>query len=276
MLPEDLHIPPVTTLHSERRLNFAPALAAFLAMALAAIPALSQAKPQAFEAVSIRLEDSHTSQAAFNDPSSNQPQHFPSNRFIMRHIMLRSLICEAYGIQCNYVLEGPDWIDRQHYDLIAKVEGTALLTQEQMQPLMQNLLQERFHLVAHRQQKVVPGFALVIAKGGPKLQPNKGAPAGGFFGGPYFKFQNMSVEHFSKVLESPVKKPIVDKTGLTGMYDFDLKYAPTDAAANNPAAAGLPDIFTVLQEQLGLKLVPQPVTIKTLIIDHVDKIPTEN
>jgi uncharacterized protein (TIGR03435 family) len=189
----------------------------------------------------------------------------------MRHAALVPIICLAYGVDYTRVLGGPDRIDPQTYDLDAKVEGDALLTREQIQPLLQNLLQERFHLVAHREQKIVPGYALVAAKGGPKLQPNKGAPYHGMVGDNQIKFWNEPLNAFAVVIANQVGRPVVDQTGLNGTYDIALKLSLEDDPNSN-----LPDIFTALQEQLGLKLVAQKVSVQYLVIDHVDKIPTEN
>lgn len=146
-----------------------------LTLAIATFPTLSQApRPQSpanhkpsFEVASVRLEDPSTPFGAYNGPGPNTPQQFPSNHITLRHIMLRSLICENYAVQCSYILGGPDWIDHQHYDLTAKVEGDALLTEEQMQPLMQTLLEERFHLVTHREQKGRPRLCPGHRKGRP-------------------------------------------------------------------------------------------------------------
>ncbi len=232
---------------------------------------------QAFEVASVRLEDPNPNLNT-NDPRfQGSPTVFPSNVLVIRHSMLRSLICESYDIPCEYVYGAPDFIDRLHYDLNAKVEGDARLTQEQMQPLMQNLLQERFHLKVHREHKIVPGYALVVAKGGPRLQPNKGAVNGGFFGASEFKFQNVSAEYVGKLIGWQIKQPVVDKTGIQGMYDVDLKFAPQDGPLkDDPRFSNLSNIFTAVQEQFGLKLVPQKVAIDTLVVDHVDRIPAEN
>jgi uncharacterized protein (TIGR03435 family) len=189
----------------------------------------------------------------------------------MHHASLGFLIRTAYGFDYHRVSGWPDWIDSARYDLNAKIEGDALLTQEQMQPLLRNLFVERFHLVVHREQKIVPGYALVIAKGGSKLQPNKGAPFHGMIGDNEIRFWNESIKSFVDILESPVDRPIIDRTGLDGTYDIALKFATADDPNSD-----LPDIFTALQEQLGLKLVPQKVPVEILVIDHVDKIPTEN
>ena len=85
------------------------------------------------------------------------------------------------------------------------------------------------------------------------------------------RFWNDSIKSFVDILESPVERPIIDRTGLGGTYDIALKFATADDPDSN-----LPDIFTAVQEQLGLKLVPQKVPVEILVIDHVDKIPTEN
>ena len=86
------------------------------------------------------------------------------------------------------------------------------------------------------------------------------------------------------MLAKPVKAPVIDKTGIKGVYDFDLKYGPHGLASEDSVFASipesvyanLPDIFTVVQEKLGLKLEPEKVTIDMLVIDHVEKVPTEN
>ena len=275
--------------HRSRRFSFA--LLAVLAAFLAAIPAPGQSRarpapatlaapthPQAFEVASVRLEDPNAPAKDTNNPNfQGSPTTFPSNVLIIRHTMLRSLICESYGIDCGNVVGGPDFIDRLHYDLNAKVEGDARLTQEQMQPLMKNLLQERFHLKVHHEQKIVPGYALVIAKGGSKLQPTKGTPSVQFLGGYEFKFQNVSVEYLGKLIGWEIKQPVVDKTGIQGMFDVDLKFAPEDGPLkDDPRFASLPNIFNAVQEQFGLKLVPQKVPVDYLVIDRVDKIPTED
>lgn len=150
------------------RFSFAIALVLLL-LAVATSPALGQTPPnpvpsqqQAFEVASVRLEDPSRKDTDTNSPNfQSNPNKFPSNVLVLRHIMLRSLICQAYGIDCGYVMGGPEFIDRLHYDLNAKVEGDVRLTREQMQPLMQNLLEERFHLKVHREQKIVPGYGLL-------------------------------------------------------------------------------------------------------------------
>jgi len=89
------------------------------------------------------------------------------------------------------------------------------------------------------------------------------------------RVQNAPVQLFASMLQSPTGSPVIDKTGITGNYDFDLKFAPANAREGS-ADAALPDIFTAVQEQFGLKLVPQKVPVDFLVVDHVDRTPTEN
>jgi uncharacterized protein (TIGR03435 family) len=127
-----------------------------------------------------------------------------------------------------------------------------------MQPLLRNLLEERFHLEAHHEQKIVPGYALVIAKGGLKLRANTGAPFLGMNSGFEFKFQDMSVDVIANSVEHELKQPVVDKTGLGGKYDFDLIFTRDDSPNDVPH----PDygsIFVAIEKQLGLKLVPEKI-----------------
>ena len=85
------------------------------------------------------------------------------------------------------------------------------------------------------------------------------------------------MEYVGKLIGWKLKQPVLDRTGIKGMYDVDLKFLPpTGPFTDAPRFSNLPDIFSAVQEQFGLKLVPQKVTIETLVVDHVDRIPTEN
>jgi len=230
---------------------------------------------QSFEAAMFRLEDPHST-VDYNRPDApNQNQTFPSSRLIMFHTMLKSLIAQAWGVRYQYILGGPDWLNSRHYDLSAKIGGDARLTKEEMRPMLRNLLKERVHLAVHNERRIVPGYALVIAKGGSKLKANTGAPFSGMSVGFEFKFQNAPAEQIAIMVEGSLKQPVVDKTGLTGKYDFDLIFTRDD----HPADAPHPDygsIFTAIEKQLGLKLVPEKIPVDYLIIDHVERVPVEN
>lgn len=222
-----------------------------------------------FEAVSIHMVDP---QAAGN-PSRSSLGSFPTNLLTMKSVPLTFLIQFAYNIEsADYISAMPGWMESQEYDVSAKVEGDQQLTLEQMRPMLQRLLEQRFHLVFHRETKMTSGFELIVAKGGPKLQLSKDNSK------PFAQIRSnrldvahLDAEHIAGVLAHRAGQPVVDKTGLTGTYDFTLSFAP----ANDPNSS-LPDFFTALHEQLGLNLESQKVPVDFLVIDHVDKIPTEN
>lgn len=245
------------------------------AITLIAMASVASGRAQTFEAAMFRLEDPH-SRVDYNRPDApNQNQKYPSNRMIEFHIMLKSLISQAWAVPYQNILDGPSWIDSQHYDLSAKVEGDARLTKEQMRPMLRNLLEQRLHLAVHSEHRIVPGYALVVAKGGSKLKPNTGTPFSGMDAGFEFRFQNAPVSMLASAIEHELKKPVVDKTALAGTYDFHLIFTRPDVPTDVPH----PDygsIFTALQDQLGLRLAPQKLPVDYLIIDRVERTPTGN
>ena len=226
----------------------------------------------AFEVASIRAAAPYTEDEVRSGIANTPFSSFPTNRFTARRLTLKFIVGLAYGVDQQNIQGDPEWLDSQHYSIEAKVEGDQKLTYDQIKPLLQRLLEERFHLATHRVTKLTSGYALIIAKGGPKLPPAKeGATPHAYILANGLQAQSMDMAHFAPILSRPVGDPVVDKTGLTGNYDIKLSYAP----ANNPNS-DLPDLFTALQEQLGLKLESQKVPVEALVIDHVDRIPTEN
>jgi uncharacterized protein (TIGR03435 family) len=185
---------------------------------------------------------------------------------------LQGLVEFAFAVPSQRTKGAPNWFGSQLYDVDAKVEGDKGLTYDELRPLLQQLFKDRFRLVIHRETEVQKSYALVIAKKGPKLQPSgKDSPQQGtiMFNGLYCP--SCSLERFARILEQVTGRPVVDKTGIKGEFDIRLKYAPeTDSESS------LPSIFTALQEQQGLKLVPEEDPTEILVIDHVERVPTEN
>jgi uncharacterized protein (TIGR03435 family) len=140
-----------------------------------------------------------------------------------------------------------------------------------MKPLIQQLLKDRFHLAVHRATKDMQGYALVVARNGSKLQPNKGRSGQGQIVRGQLLCPSCSTEILAGMLVHVTGRPIADGTGIEGNYDVKLDYAPDD----DPNSS-LPSIYTALQETLGLKLIPQKVPVEMLVIDHADRVPTEN
>jgi uncharacterized protein (TIGR03435 family) len=246
----------------------------------AAIPSYAQTSaappaPPAFEVASIRMVDSspHTVEDLQKGIGLFSMSSFPTNLFTVKNATLSLLIQIAYSIDTQHQISGqPGWMESQDYDISAKVEGDQQLTLGQIRPILQRLLEQRFHLQTHRETTLAAGYALVVAKGGAKLNPSKEGRKSHFQLVPDgLQAMHSTAKDLTGVLALAIHQPVVDKTGLTGVYDINLSYAPM-----NDANSTLPSIFTALQEQLGLKLEPQKVPVETLVIDHADKIPTEN
>jgi uncharacterized protein (TIGR03435 family) len=261
------------------------ALAALL-FAFATIPASGQtstqpaASPAAdhpvvqteFEVASVRMVEAHPIDDLRRGVGLAAFSTYPANRFFMHNVTFKNIIATAFGIDPDRISSGLDWPDSQMYDIDAKVPGSDRLTYEQIKPLLKKLVQDRFGLTFHRETRTVSGYALVIAKGAPKLQPAKpDEDSSGYLVPNGLKMQNMSLEALATWLARPAGRPVADQTGIKGNFDFKLDYANM-----NDANSSLPDIFTALQEQLGLKLIPQKIPIEIFVIDHADRIPTEN
>ncbi len=245
----------------------------FSAFFLCSVHAQNSPQQPEFEAISIHMVEAHTSTDLQRGIGLFSMSSFPTNLFTIKNAPLAFVIQFAYNVESqDYISAMPGWMESQEYDISAKVEGAQQLTLEQMRPLLRDLLEKRFHFAAHHEMKVTSGFALLIAKGGPKLQPSKadGKPSGQMLPN-RMDIRHMDTAHMAGVFAHRVGQPVVDKIGLTGTYDFTLSYAPANTADSN-----LPDFFTALQEQLGLKLQSEKVPVDFLVVDHADRVPTEN
>jgi uncharacterized protein (TIGR03435 family) len=187
---------------------------------------------------------------------------------------LDRLIINAYRIKDYQLSSGPGWIHSERYDIEAKAEGNP--SHDQIRLLLQQLLVERFHLVIHHETKDIPVYALVVAKGGAKLQEAPDRPTSGInVNRGKIAGQGVTAMELAEQLSRMVDRPVVDHTGIKGFFDFTLEYSPVDAQPNDGPVAGLADIFTAIQEQLGLKLESSKAPIEHLVIDHVER-PSEN
>ena len=236
--------------------------------------AQSQTSPPkpSFEVASIKLNKS-----LYDGGSVRFP---PAGRFLGRNVSLRPLIAIAYKLKAFQLLGGPSWIDDERYDIDAMAEGTP--PPEQIFLMLQSLLAERFNLAVHWESRELKGFSLVAMKAGqpgPKMRPSSvncsdlpmPAPcmAGGIRIGD-LKMIGTSTGRLIDVINGEVKAPVIDETRLDGTFDVELHWSPELANSLD-----LPSIFTALQEQLGLKLVPKLVPADVLVIDRAEH-PTPN
>ena len=249
------------------------------------------AAPLAFDAISI-----HPTKPGMTTTTSNgvtTTRMFTQDTPDGYHVgngTLKYLIMDAYNVKWDSIVGGPDWIGATGYDIDAKVTPAAdapppRLTSAQRRQMIQSLLADRFKLVVHNETKDAPIYELDLAKGGSKLPlttPNDTFAKGikGFDGnsapigylmplGLGRRFgQAVTIASLAESLSHELKRPVVDKTGLTGKYDLSLQWTPDNTPDDSPLAGG-PSIFAAVQEQLGLKLTSTHGPVKTLVIDHV-------
>jgi uncharacterized protein (TIGR03435 family) len=207
-------------------------------------------------------------------------------RLTLMGVPIQALIQYAFRAPRYQLSGGPKWLDSDKYDVAATMPAnTVYATRRSM---MQNLLQERFHLVAHREKKELPVYALRQSRNGPKFQVEKREMRDGdgrIGGGGPGRIGGIKVSAFdlAEVLSDYLDRPVLDETGIDGLFDFKLIWTPDETPRElNPAEQHPPadpngaSIVAAIEEQLGLRLVPQRGSIDMLVIDHVDRVPTEN
>lgn len=234
---------------------------------LGAFPIFAQSQ---FEVASIK-----PSQATNMDREGNRREDVDTapGRLTMRNVSLTSCIRWAYGVQASQV-SGPGWLDMERFDIAAAASGSA--SEDQLKIMLRALLGDRFKLALHRDSKVMPAYALTVAKNGPKLRASDGDGKSVHHGnGLKASFENASVPELADVLSVSVHAPVVDLTGLAGRFNFE-----TDFSGFFVPGATLDDLpaflSTAIQEQLGLKLDSRKAPIEILVIDHVERVPSEN
>jgi len=175
----------------------------------------------------------------------------------------------AYSVK-DYQVTGPDWLATQRYDIAAKAEAS--LSDKQLMAMLQALLAERFKLAIHRETKERTVYELVIGKNGPKLHEVEAGPSHSSGGRGSLSAQKMSMPQLADSLSRTVSLPVLDMTGIKGAFDIELKWAPEEGGDN----ANGPSIFTAVQEQLGLKLEQRKGPMEFIVVDHAERVPTEN
>jgi uncharacterized protein (TIGR03435 family) len=232
----------------------------------------AQPAPHDFEVASIHMVASgHTAEELSKGIGAAYVSPYGTNKFTARNVPLEFLIGIAYGVDYNRLTAKDEWLDTQLYDVVAEVDPAIKLTREQTQPLLRHLLEGRFHLKTHTEQVQVSGYALVVAPGGPKLTPSSQTEPHAQLLPNALQASGVPMKSVAAFLERPAGLPVVDETGLAGLYDIKLSYAP-----GNSTDSTLPSIFTALKEQLGLKLQPKKITVQQLVVDHVEKVPEAN
>lgn len=237
-------------------------------------PKDAAAQAQAFEVVSIKPDKSdHRGASMQSLPDGFRWTNFP----------VASLIHNAYGTFMDNQIEGlPSWAQSEPYDIEAKVDAKTAESWKDLsykerwkreQPMMQLVLADRCQLKVHRQTRQLPVYDLVIAKGGLKMKeaaPNEADSES--MSGSKMTAHAQTTDSLVLAFSGSVGRMIVDKTGLAGKkFDFELTWAPDDRHGGDEAADAGPSLFTALEEQLGLKLVPAKGPVEVVVVDHIEK-----
>jgi uncharacterized protein (TIGR03435 family) len=212
----------------------------------------------------------------------------PGGRISMSGVTVRLLIQQAYGVRDFQIVGGPDWMRSERYDITAKPAEAA--NQDQVKVMIQALLKDRFKLAFHRETKELPTYALVVAKGGPKMRASEleagsdkpKGPRMRMMGRGQFEMEGAPVAALANQLSQVLGRSVIDKTELTGDYDFKLEFTPEEGQggmmrgpggesaappADNPGVS----LFTALQDQLGLKLESTKGPVDLLVIEKAEK-----
>ena len=261
-----------------------------------------------FEVASVRASTPYTpgvprSVSRRGGPGTNDP-----DRLTIENYSLASLIMDAWDIK-PFQLSGPDWLVNGFGPLSSKFDVAAKIppgsTNEQFRVMMQNLLADRFKLSLHHEMKELPVYNLIVMKNGPKFKPSPQAPknpapddpkpgasAGPTMGKDGFpvlpagytmaamgnkaRMRNpkMTMDRFVAQMSNQVGKTVIDKTGLNGEYDIELFWQYDSGAAADLTAG--PTLTDAVQDQLGLKLESAKGLVDIIVIDHVEKTPSEN
>ncbi|HEY3741864.1 MAG TPA: TIGR03435 family protein [Bryobacteraceae bacterium] len=239
--------------------------------------------------------------------TSGGPETRDPGRYVGRGMPLRLYLCVAFNIRdCQEQISGPRWIDDK-YDIVANVPPGS--TKEQFRTMLQNLLGTRFHLMLHQEMKTLPVYELMVAKGGPKLKRSveeaRDAPQGVVTGkvehdadgfpivppgrpalirsfGPgwvsHWRARQQPMSRLAEALGQPNAsgRQVIDKTGLSGEYDFTLSYQMRPPGANpGDDAPGL-ILEDALEQQLGLKLVNGKAPFDFVVIESGERAPVDN
>jgi uncharacterized protein (TIGR03435 family) len=218
--------------------------------------------------------------------SSIQGLTMNGRNFATRNSSLADLIGFAYEVQAKQIVSGPDWLDKDRYDIAAVPDQEGAPNAQQLRVMMQKLLASRFNLKFHHDQRELSAYVLTVGKNGQKLTPTqlKGSlPGMGMRPGPTgltMGMANARLADFTGFLQMLVlDRPVVDRTGITGRFDYNVTFTPDDSEFNGhppklpqtETSDSAPNLFAAIQEQLGLKLDAQKTSVDVIAIDHVEK-----
>jgi uncharacterized protein (TIGR03435 family) len=237
------------------------------------------ASAQTFDVASVRIDKVGS---AGGEGQAGESITSTPGSLIMHNVTLRSCVKWAYGIRDFQLSGGPDWIGAERYDISAKAANKA--DDAELRRMLRALLAERFQLAVREERRQLPVYALIVLRAKAGLKPaSDGGPASMRPGDGALEFRNTSMAELAERLASrplSVDRPVVDKTGLNGGFDFSLKFADNaehlkGALEDVDRGAG-PSLFSVIQDQLGLKLEAQKAELPVVVVERAVENPGEN
>jgi len=234
---------------------------------------IATAQRSEFEVATIKVP----APVALGTPISINLGSFRNGSLTLANVTLAECLQFAYGIVGQEQIAGPDWIKSREvrFDIVAKTAADADI--EQARRMLQTLLADRLKLVIHHEPRPFSFLALVPAKGGAKLVAAPSGPAGtpntstrGRIVG-----NQMPMPVLASLLSRFERQLVIDRTGLTGLYQLKLEWTPEDRIAGGDVPAG-PSLFAALEEQLGLRLESRREPLDVMVIDQAEKTPADN
>jgi uncharacterized protein (TIGR03435 family) len=222
-----------------------------------------------------------------SDPNQRRLYSIGSTEVSAVGATVNDLIVFAYGVHAGQISGAPAWVESDKFDITGKPEGGGQPNPNQFKTMLQKLLADRFQLTLHRDKKQLTVYALTVGKNGPKLTRSEAASSipNLIFRAGNWPVRNATMEEFAGVMQAHLDRPVVDQTGLKGRFDFQLQWTPDETPFASPGGPGeppkpperetQPDLFTAIQQQLGLKLESTRAQTDVLVIDKVEK-PSEN
>jgi uncharacterized protein (TIGR03435 family) len=186
-------------------------------------------------------------------------------RITMQNVTLKRCIMRAYEVPEIQITGGPKWLDESRFDIEARAGYPAQYAE--LNQMLQTLLAERFRLKLHHETRSLQGYAIVLAKDGLKMKRSAPGTRGHTNDNPGSVVSKAtSISRLALKLSNLLKIPVVDETGVSGSFDFTLRWIPDGAA--DPTAG--PSLFTAIQEQLGLRLEGRKVPVDMLVVDSAE------
>jgi uncharacterized protein (TIGR03435 family) len=214
------------------------------------------------------------------------------NRFYAKGFTLNALVAAAYSLTPRAISGGPAWADSDRYNILASTPSDVQPNLDEQMAMLRKLLTDRFQFSFHSESKELPVFAITVAKGGPKLKQSTASPGELPYlintvypeekGGVHVLLpaRNATIMQLAAMMQrAVVDRAVVDQTGLSGAYDFDLEWTPDENQFGGQLPRSVestkPSLFTAMQEQLGLRLEATRGPVSALVIDRVER-PSEN